>query len=95
MTLFSIGKHTHTSSAASFEYSHVSKSLIYVIMRELKASIYKLSSRAPKTKKIEGHQHRRKASRLLHGTKQAFTLAPAITYLRSIAIVSVSGKSII
>ena len=50
--------HKHDKSAASLECTRVNKSIIYIIMRKEKATIYNLSrSKAPKTQQICHYNH--------------------------------------
>ena len=71
--------HRQGCSVASFQYTRVNKSIIYVTMHKWKARIDVLScSKAPKTQQNAGYKHQKTASGLLYGTVRAFTLAPAI-----------------
>ena len=56
-------KHRHYNPVASLEYARVNMSIIYVMMHKLTAPINMLShSKTPKTQRVEGFTHTRKAS---------------------------------
>ena len=58
-------KHRDNKPVASLKCARVKKSIIYIVMRKEKATIYKLSrSKAPKSKQICHYRHATKTSEL-------------------------------
>ena len=91
-------KHRHGNSVASLKRAHANKSIIYLIMLNEKAPVYKLSHRkAPKTQQICPYRHARKTSGpfLSYYTGIDFSSRNNLANLGSFAKVSVALESII
>ena len=84
-------KRRHDNSLASLKFTHVNKSIICIIMRNLSRS------KAPKTQQICHYRHVRKTSQLflLHDTGADFSCRCNFANLGSFAKVSVPVGSII